>query len=250
MPEGDEKITDSQEFKDAIAAALEEETAGLKANRDALIAEKRAERTKRQELEARYDGIDPDKHREMLEEAKKKAANAAKDEGDWEKREAQIAEEYGEKIKKAEGRADALMKALENELIEKAAIAGISKHTQEVDLLLPHVRRRLQMQEVDGQFRAVVVDEAGDPQFVPSDNDPSQRVAMSLNQLIEQQIKPKFAAAFPGSGGSGAGSSGSDGTGQESKTVVPMSRLEEPKSAGDFLADLEALNKDGVKVKD
>lgn len=250
MPEGDEKITDSQEFKDALAAALEEETAGLKANRDALIAEKRAERTKRQELEARFDGIDPDKYAELIENAKKEAAEAAKDEGDWEKREAQIAQEYGEKIQKVEDRNGKLMKALENELIEKAAIAGISKHTQEVDLLLPHVRRRLQMQETDGAFRAVVVDEMGDPQFVPSDTDPTQRVAMSLEQLIEKQIKPRFAAAFPGSGGSGAGSVGSGGMRQEAKTTVPMSRLESPEDSRSFLSDIEKLSAKDAAVKD
>lgn len=58
---------DDPAIRAAIASQVDQETAGLRSNRDELKAEKKALSRKLRELEQRFDGLDPDKVRALMQ---------------------------------------------------------------------------------------------------------------------------------------------------------------------------------------
>ena len=207
----DDQVTDVNK---AVAEALdkarkewEQEEAGLKANRDQLLSEKKA-------LEKKYkglDGIDPEKYKELVAEAEERERKQAEAKGEWDKLQEKLEANWKKEVEKEKVRADKLHKALEDQLCKRAALEAISKHTKATSLLLPHVLENVRMVESDGVYSAQV--------FNPSDG--SARMApdakqatdlMTIDQLVEtMKAQEQFSYAFPGAGASGSGGSGGSG---------------------------------------
>lgn len=207
-------IAETQAFKDAVAAAVaakvEEETRGLKANRDALLGEKKEAQKK---LEA-YAGIDPEKYQSLVEAEAKRAEEKAKAEGNWKKLEEQLLSQHAAEIEKRDNRNKSLMTALEEQLVTRAALESLSKHTKSAGLLLPHVLKQLKMvEEEDGKFSTVVVDVQGNKRLAADAKDTSD--LMTIDQLVksmkeQDDYAPAFGVTMDGQRTTESGAGGSN----------------------------------------
>lgn len=209
--------TDSQEFKDALQAKFDEEAAGLKSALD-------KERDNRKKLERQLKGfsdVDPEEYKKLKEEAEATAEKAAKQAGDWEKREAQLKAQHEEIQKKHADRNQVLESALHKEMLDSKAIRAISEEGGIAELLLPVVRSSAKVLENEGSFRTVVLDEHGNPRLAKEAKTATDY--MDLKEYV-QSLKdvPAYQGAFKGTNMSGGGSVSTKGGGSTTaKTVEP-----------------------------
>jgi len=224
MADDDTTVTQEQ-IDEAVAKARKEweaEVAGLKANKDDVLKEKKA-------LEKRVKvweelGLDPEEIQTLKAEAEERAAKKAKDEGDWEKREQQLKEHHAKELAKREEREKQLLSALDNEVRTSKAVAALSKHVsgENVELLLPHVLSSTRVVEKDGVFTAIVPDPERDgaPKLMPDPDNSQNLVPMTIEALVEG-MKKKYPSAFPGDGTKGSGGTSSERVGAGgAKTVI------------------------------
>jgi hypothetical protein len=228
------------EVKELIEAAAkklaDEQSVGLKANRDEILAEKKRLEKKLRDL----DGVDPEEFRALkaaAEEAEKKKAAA---EGNWKQLEQQLIDRHTKELGKRDVREKALTAALEEELIDAAATRALASEKGAVDLLLPHVAAQMAVVEEDGRFVAVVVDDNGTPRLSENGKAGSR---MTVNELVqEMKANERFGRAFEGTGASGSGAAKSEAGGGTVR-VIP---------SGDdkaFLANLDKIAKGEVTVQ-
>ena len=209
------------EVKAAIASAVEDakkgliakteldkliqaEVNGLKEKNQQLIREKQVIQDK---LAALPEGADPAKIAELIDQDRKKTEELAKLQGNWDEYKAKLIQENEAKLtaekktrEEAEGRLNEYF--VSNEVRAAMAKAGVDNQ----ELLMPHLRARVQIQKSDeGQLSLVVVGEDGKPRS--SGNGDGKN--MSVLQLLDEMKADKvFAPAFPGSGASGGGAGG------------------------------------------
>jgi hypothetical protein len=215
MPEGDEgrvKVEETPEFKDALAAAVKEavekETDGLRSNRDAILEEKR----KLKESLGKFDEVDPDRYAELVAAETKRQREDAEAKGEFGKLEAQLKEQHATELTKLSDRAGVLTRALEDELVKRAAIEELAKHSDTPGLLLPHVLKHVKMVEDNAKFSVVVVDDAGTPRIAPDAQGTGD--LMTISQLVgSMKEQDEFKPGFRGSGGAGSSASGSGNSG-------------------------------------
>jgi hypothetical protein len=219
----DEPKTFTQEEVDALIA---ERNTGLEANRNEALGELKKLKAQLKQ----YDGVDPDKYKELAtaaEEAERKRAEIA---GDWKSREAQLVEKFGKEIEGREARIKGLTGALESYLIDAEASKEIASLKGSVKGLLPHIKPHIRVVEQDGKFVSQVVDANGNPRIGDAKGN-----AMSISQLVEEMRSDnELARLFEGSGSSGGGASKSAGSAGGARTVI----------AGDtngFIANLEGI---------
>lgn len=128
-----------------------------------------------------------------------------------------------------------------NSLVEKHMLDGkaleLATEISTVPaLLVPHIRGRLKLEEVDGQLSVSVLDATGKPS------------AASLDDLRKELLSNKnFAPILIGSKASGGGASGGSGGGGASKKLSEMNEAERTAFAKDnpegFRAELAAQQK-------
>lgn len=130
--------------------------------------------------------------------------------------------EFEETLKKTVGEKDEqltkMQRSLQKNMIEREAIAALSKHKGSTELLLPHVISRLALIEDDGELVVRVVDKDGDPL---SDGKGGFK---SVEQFVlEMRNDEKFSRAFDASGRSGSGmksgEKGKPGNGVEKSAI-------------------------------
>ena len=199
MPEDVTDVTESAEFKsavaaavtEAVAAAVENETRGLKANRDEILGEKKD----LQKRMAAFADIDPDKHKALLEADAKRQEEKAKAEGNWQELQDQLLKQHTDELGKRDARSKTLLEALKEQLVTRAALESLSKQKAAAGLLLPHVLKQLQMVEDDGKFSTVVVDVAGAKRLAKDAKDTTD--LMTIDELVESMKEQnEFAPAF------------------------------------------------------
>lgn len=130
--------------------------------------------------------------------------------------------EFEETLKKTVGEKDEqltkMQRSLHKNMVEREAIAALSKHKGSAELLLPHVISKLALVEDDGELVVRVVDKDGDP---VSDGRGGFK---SVEQFVlEMRNDEKFSRAFDASGRSGSGAKGGDKKGggmSESKSAI------------------------------
>lgn len=134
----------------------------------------------------------------------------------------QLKAEFEETLKKTVGEKDEqltkMQRSLHKNMVEREAIAALSKHKGSAELLLPHVISKLALVEDDGELVVRVVDKDGDP---VSDGKGGFK---SVEQFVlEMRNDEKFSRAFDASGRSGSGAKGGDKKGggmSESKSAI------------------------------
>lgn len=147
---------------------------------------------------------------------------------------------YETKLAAQQQAADAKYTTL-NSLVEKHMLDGealrLATDISTVPaLLVPHIRGRLKLEEVDGQLSVSVLDQSGKPS------------AASLDDLRKELLSNKnFAPILIGSKASGGGANGGSGGGGASKKLSEMTGAERTAYAKEnpegFRAELEAQKK-------
>lgn len=186
--------------------------AGLKANQQALLNEKK---TLQEKLDTLKD-VDPEEYRKLKKDMDDAARNKAKDAGDWESRERQLIEKHTQELEAEKARGKNLLTAVEEALVDSAAVKAIEKEGGNVTLLLPHVKSRMRVVEgKDGKFHAEVLDASGNPLIGDGKGNP-----MTAEQLVGTMKEDvAFGGAFKPSGNSGSGADPAAGTSTPAGTV-------------------------------
>jgi Skp family chaperone for outer membrane proteins len=183
-------------------------------NVDGLKTALASERKVKAELESiakKFDGLDADKARDALARMEKLAS------GEPDEQTAQRLKAFEDKLKaKYEAESKSVHEPLEKTkqelqsvkaqlsevLIDRAALEALSKAGGEAELLMPHVRSRLSLQEHDGKLVTVVLDKDGQTARIS----PAQgsTALMTVDELVaELKANPVYGRAFAGNPNTG-----------------------------------------------
>lgn len=172
---------------DVSGLPVQEDLTGLKSKVEELLAEKKAEKEKREAAEA---------------EARKAAEEKAKKSGDVEALEKSWNEKFTKRETELQQQIDGLNASIQSLTVDKEAMAIANSVAVEgsSEVLLPHIKSRLAVEERDGKHVTVVKDADG------------KASALNLDDLKKEISENKaFAPLIVGSRASGGGASQSNG---------------------------------------
>lgn len=195
---------DGSGFVLGVEGAEDVYAAGLKSNRDAILAEK-------QQLEEKikkYNGVDPDEYIRLKQAQEAQEREKHQQEGNWQALEKQLVERHQADTQAKDTRIKALETALHSELVESKLTNAIANAKGVPELLIQPMKRAVQVVELEGgKFTTKVVDPAtGQPRIGDTKGTP-----MSLDQLVEEfKANPVYGRAFeaPNNGGTGGAGGG------------------------------------------
>lgn len=235
--------------KFVFEAETSTEVAGLKKT----LEERKAKHAELAKMLERYEGIDPDKARQLALEAEKAEREGLKSKGDWETREKQLTERLAADLAKreqqfqteldaAKTQAERLQKSLEQHLVRAEAMAALVSQGGLTKILMPHVTSQIKVMEEGDEHVARVIGADGKPRIADVKGTP-----MTIAQLVaEMREDPEYASAFkaPRVGGSGApGESTAGATG-----AVRISR-QDARDTNKYKAARAEAEKAGVELQ-
>jgi len=140
-------------------------------------------------------------------------------EGDFEAREKKLVERHEQELKAEREKAVKYQRQRDKAIMDDAARAAIHSAKGRANLLLPHVLKRLAVQEnSQGEAELMVLDEHGDPAVADG-----RGTSLSLPKLIDEfKASDEFGVAFEGSGASGGGMQPNAGTRGSSGPKGPL----------------------------
>lgn len=217
-----------------------ENVSGLKTS---LQKERNSAKSLSRKLSA-FEGIDAEEAREAIEALALSDGKTAEEvKAQVEAIKTKLAEKHAGEIDGMTAQLDALRGQLGNELIKSKALKALAKHGGSADLLMPHIESQTRMDEVDGEYRAVVIDKNGEARISSRSNTTDN---MSVEELVESMRDiDTFSPAFTGSGASGNGAKGSSGAGGSAKFTLTA---EQAKDAELYRATKEQATKAGSQV--
>ncbi len=249
MADGDADKTFTQEQYAAMVA----ERDAVIANRDTILGEaKEAKETARAAKEAllKFDDVDLDELKRLRKAEAEAERTKARDAGDWDRREAQLAKEHEAQMAEVVGLHNTKVEGLEAEnkglrgdfqerFLHAEAVDAISAAGGRTKVLLPHIESQLSLiKGEDGKHRVRVVDAEGKVRIGGD-----QGLPMTIGQLVgEVRDDEEFMQNFDGTGSSGGGASKSSAGGGGTKVVA----------AGDemaFMSNVEGIASGEVTVK-
>ncbi len=193
---------------------LDAEVEGLKANQKKALDEAKAAKRALSELKDQWGDLDPKEVKTLVDEAANAKRDQQKNAGDWEAREQALTDAHQKQIDAMKSRQEKLMRTVEQSLKTSKLTTAIAAAKGDVDLLLPHAERFVEVQETDDGFEAFVTDGQGNRAVSDGRGSP-----MTFDQLVEAKLIPAYPRAFEGTGSSGSGASRSaDGVGR--RTMV------------------------------
>lgn len=189
-----------------------QDVAGLKAKVDELLAEKKSASERAKAAEAA---------------AKQAAEEAARKSGDTEALDKSWREKLAAREAELTASLEAKTRAITAMTVDSAAVrlaADLAGDLGTADILLPHIARRLAVEERDGSFVAAVRDAHGKPS------------AATLDELKKEfSANPSFARVIAGSKASGGGADGKPGIGGNSEAELmklpPIERMNAARAA-------------------
>jgi hypothetical protein len=172
----------------------------------------------------KFEGFDPDEYRRLKEIGERLEREKDLQRSEFDKQYTEASENYKREISlrdEAIAKKDA---ALQKALIEGQAAIDITAADGEPELLLPHIKDRTQMQEVDGQYRAVILGEDGKPRLKKGATRATD--FLSIRDYVDELKEDKrYAGAFSGTGSSGGGATqGRDTSGNSGASPATISR--------------------------
>ena len=201
--------TDGGKFKlDIDGLESHPDVTGLVGNRDAILAEKR----KLQAALDKLSGVDPEEYEALKKEAEEAERAALEKKGEFDKIMEQTVQKHQKAIEQRDARESSLRSKLEELMIDNEATKIIvsEEFKGSPTLLMPHVRKRVRVEEVDGEFRTVVLASDMSTPMVASGS--GERAGLK-DLIAEMREKPEFGAAFGATGGSGTGAKDTGGAG-------------------------------------
>jgi len=176
----------------------------------------------------KYEGIDPEVARSALskideiknwdgETKVKKAVEVA--EQKLQAKMNELVKTHSTKVEELEDELANSQSQLQDAIVTSRIIEAIHKEGGSVDLLIPHVRKNVNMiKDNNGKWKPEVINDDGNPRIGDSQGNP-----MTITQLVqEMKSKDVFAAAFTGASSTGSGKSGSSEAGTQKKTDVKV----------------------------
>jgi len=170
------------------------------------------------QIKEQYGEIDPEQYQQLLTEHEKREEEEALKRGEYDKRIQQVKEKQQQELDKRSQREQHLINVIKESKIDAAVVSALNELHGNVNLLLPHVKTRMQLVEEDGQFHARVIDETGTVR-VNAEGKP-----ITAKELVsEMRDQESFAAAFAADVKSGGGTppNGSGGEGSGKKGGIP-----------------------------
>ena len=154
-----------------------------------------------------FGDVDPEKYQALLQQEEKREEEEALKRGEYDKRLNQVREKQQAELDKRTAREQHLINVIKESKIDAAVISALNEMKGSVNLLLPHVKGKMQLIEEDGQFVARVVDETGTVR-VNGEGKP-----ITAKELVsEMRDQDSFAAAFAADVKSGGGTPAGDGS--------------------------------------
>lgn len=228
----DPKTYTQDEF-DAMVA----ERDAVKANRDVVLKEAKDAKKKL----ADYDGVDPEKYKQLESAAAEADRKKATAEGDFKSLETQLKDLHKKEIDGKEVKIGKLTKAVEKRAIRNELTAALIKAgalPDMIDLLVERGEKHGRLKETDDDYASFIADEKGNPLVADGAG-----TAMTWDVFVEQKLKTQYPRAFEGTGSSGGGAPKSNPGGGGSPKVI---------QAGDnaaFLANLDGIASGKVTVQ-
>jgi hypothetical protein len=235
VPATEKTVSDPKTYTEEEYNALLEEKEALRAAKEQVLTEAK----KAKKALENYNGVDPEKYRELLaasEEAERKKATA---EGDFKALEKQLVERHQSELGERDKKVSKLQSALEKRAIRaelQAALVKAKAYPEEMDLLVERGARFARMKETDDDYVAYIADKDGNPLVADGKGTP-----MDFNTFVETTLKSQYPRLFEGTGSSGGGAPRSNAGGGGVKTIA----------AGDndaMLANIDGILDGSVKV--
>lgn len=196
---------------DVQGVEFEENVKGLKS---ALQKEREAAKEAAQRLK-QYEGFDPDEYHALKEAASKREDEEAAKRGEFDKLLQKKEEAYRKQLEQEQQTRTALESQVLGLIRDQEARTALARAGANVDLLLPHVLKMVDVVEEDGQRKAVVLGEKGAPRL----ND--EGAHMTISELVAEMAESEvYRAAFPGTVANGGGAAGNS-AGRAEKIAGP-----------------------------
>lgn len=241
-----EMLRDRYEERDGkfvLSQEIEIETpdtvAGL---RSSFEKEKRERKTLADRLKM-FDGMDPDEIRAVMEERSKAGEKDAQQKGEWDKLKAALEAGFNKEKTALTEKLNDRSARLNRLLAKTEADAAMQEFKANAKALAPHVLGALKVEEEDGEFRVLVVDDNGKPRYN------KRGELMTAKDLVsEMREDDAFKPFFAGAPGSGSGAEPRKGGGfAGGKVQVTQAQMRDPA----FYRDLsERARKEGKAVFD
>jgi hypothetical protein len=188
---------------------------GLDSIQAALKTANKEAADRRKALEG-FKDVDPAEYQRLKSEAEERAVADATKKGEWEKLKDQMAQKHQQDILAKDNSLAKYRAALERNLIDAQAVTAIAAAKGVPELLLPHVKNRVKVEEVDGEFTFKILDAKGGPMIADAAGTPA-----GFSHLIESmKADPIFGRAFEGSGASGMGAPQGNANQNGTKTMA------------------------------
>jgi hypothetical protein len=135
--------------------------------------------------------------------------------------EGQLGKKHQTEVAKLQQRLEHVLGQLRKHVVTNAALAALSKHKANADLLLPHVERFTKVEEAEGEFVARVLDDDGRTTRISRAQ--GKTGPMAIDEFVEM-LREKFPEAYPSTQRTGSGSEGGGGQGGGGNGMVKIPR--------------------------
>lgn len=215
-------LSDKDLAEKLIAKSTEDEL-GLVNKRDELLEKTVNYKT---QLE-KFEGVDVEEYRTALQKLKEYDEKHLMDKGDFEPIRQQLLDQIEETKKKGESENGVLRGQLEKRIIDSEAATAIGKEGASIKMLMPLIKERATIVDVDGNLVLQIKTEDGKPAL----NDKGEPLSM-LELMEEFKADPELAGAFPSSGLSGGGARPNhSGTKPEDSKVFGAAKMRAARAA-------------------
>jgi hypothetical protein len=144
--------------------------------------------------------IDPEEHKRLKQQEAEAKRKADIDKGNYEKILAEERNTYTKELEKRDSHAKGLRAQLDEALIDGELTREIAKYPgARHKLLMPALKPQIKLKEFDGKFRAVVVDEKGEPRLRAGAKTADEFMGPA-DLVTEARNDKELSGAFPASG--------------------------------------------------
>jgi hypothetical protein len=172
---------------------------GTEELRNSLERQKAENKAAKERLAALGD-IDPEEHKRLKQQEAEAKRKADIDKGNYEKILTEERATYTKELEKRDTHAKGLRAQLDEAMIDGELIREISKYPgARHKLLMPALKPQVRLKEFEGKFRAVVVDEKGEPRLKAGAKTADEFMGPA-DLVTEARNDKELAGAFPASG--------------------------------------------------
>lgn len=164
----------------------------------------RSERDLAREKLKAFEGFTAEEYQRLKEVEAKVKKEAELQRSEFDRQFTEASEQYKKMISDRDDRIKRMSRDLDSALIERQAAIDINAASGSTELLLPHIRSRAEVREIEGRHIAVILGEDGNPRLKKGANKATD--FLPIRDYVEELKEDRrFAGAFSGTGTSGSG---------------------------------------------